>query len=359
MKIISTIILFIILPFLRFSSGIDAIPINKFQVIGSHNSYKEAIDPALFRVLKQMDSVSASSIDYGHISFTEQLDMGLRNLEIDVYADAKGGKYAYPKGLEWAKGQAPFNVSGEMKEPGFKMFHIPDLDFRSNALSLKGGLIQLRKWSEANPDHTPVFITLEAKDDSIKRPGFTQPERFTSQTFNELDQVILKYLGDRHLIKPDKVRGKYKTLEAAVLNNNWPSLGSSRGKFIFVLDAKGEKMEKYILGHPSLKGRVLFVNADPGQPEAGIMIMNNAKSPEIPQLVKKGYIIRTRADSDTRQARENDFSSFEAACNSGAQIITTDYYKKSTHFKSDYVVSFEGNKYFRINPLYKNEQTIR
>nr|WP_246229901.1 Ca2+-dependent phosphoinositide-specific phospholipase C [Mucilaginibacter humi] len=85
-----------------------------------------------------------------------------------------------------------------------------------------------------------------------------------------------------------------------------------------------------------------------------MLIRNNAKSPEIPGLVKKGYIIRTRADSDTEQARTNDRSYFEAACNSGAQIITTDYYLKSTHFKSDYSVFFDGaNKYFRYNPLFQ------
>lgn len=61
--------------------------------------------------------------------------------------------------------------------------------------------------------------------------------------------------------------------------------------------------------------------------------------------------IRTRADSDTKQASENDRSSFEAPCRSGAQIVTTDYYLKSVHFKSDYSVSFEGNGYFRANPL--------
>ena len=41
-----------------------------------------------------------------------------------------------------------------------------------------------------------------------------------------------------------------------------------------------------------------------------------------------------------------------AACTSGAQIITTDYYQKSTHFASDYSVIFDGNTYFRPNPLF-------
>jgi thiamine monophosphate kinase len=86
-----------------------------------------------------------------------------------------------------------------------------------------------------------------------------------------------------------------------------------------------------------------------------MMILNNPQNPDIKELVKKGYIIRTRADSDTEQARANDKTDFKAACNSGAQIITTDYYLKSTHFKSDYVVNFDGgNKYFRLNPVFNN-----
>lgn len=74
----------------------------------------------------------------------------------------------------------------------------------------------------------------------------------------------------------------------------------------------------YITGHPSLKGRVMFACADPGTPEAAMMIRNNLKDATISDLVKKGYIVRTRADSDTKQAREDDRSGFEAACSSGA-----------------------------------------
>ncbi|WP_316845957.1 phosphatidylinositol-specific phospholipase C1-like protein [Pedobacter psychrodurus] len=330
----------------------DELPINKIQVIGSHNSFKQAIDPLLYKVFQQQDSVSASKLDYEHPAYTAQLALGLRNLEIDVYADNKGGRYSHPKGLEWAKGQKPYDVEGKMNAPGFKILHVPDLDFRSNAFTLKEVLLELRKWSEAHPDHTPVFITLEAKDDSIKRAGFTQPEKFVNETFDELDKTINNSLGSKHLIVPDQVRGKYKTLEEAVLKGNWPTLKSARGKFVFILDAQGEKRSTYIKGHPSLKGRVLFANVDPGNPEAAIMFRNDAKDPNIPLLVKQGYMIRTRADMDTRQARANDRSYFEAACASGAQIITTDYYQKSTHFKSDYSVSFEGTTYFRKNPLF-------
>lgn len=341
------------LPLVMTNDG-DDLPINKIQVIGSHNSYKKAIDPALFSVFSKKDSVSASRIDYEHIPVTAQLEKGLRNLEIDVYADAKGGKYAHPRGLDWAANQPAYDTDHEMNEPGFKVFHVQDLDFRSDFLTLKGGLKKLKQWSDAHPDHTPVFITLEPKDNMMKGEGFSTPEKFTPEVFDQLDAAILAGLGKDKIITPDQVRGKYPTLEDAVLHDNWPVLKAARGKFLFVLDAKDEKMELYIKGHPSLKGRVLFANADAGRPEAGMMIINNAKNPLIPQLIKKGYIIRTRADSDTQEARRNDRSNFDAACASGAQIITTDYYEKSTHFKSDYVISFEGGKYFRLNPFFKN-----
>ncbi|MEO3402518.1 phosphatidylinositol-specific phospholipase C1-like protein [Mucilaginibacter sp. CAU 1740] len=331
---------------------------NHFQVIGSHNSYKQAINPKLFKFLQQRDSVGMSKIDYEHISLSDQLNLGLNALEIDVYADSKGGKYAHPKGLDWVPGQPPFDTKGVMKEPGFKVFHIEDIDFRSNCATFKLCLQELKKWSDEHPDHNPIYITMNAKDEPADKPGFTVPEKFTAKTFANLDKEILDNLGKKYLITPDDVRGSYKTLEAAVLHNNWPTLNAAKGKFIFILDEKGEKRATYIARHPSLKGRVLFADAEPGTPEAAIHIMNDAKKdlPLIQKLVKKGYIIRTRADSDTQEARDNDKSSFIAAQKSGAQIISTDYYKKSTHFKSDYVISFDGGVYFKADPLFGSEK---
>lgn len=328
--------------------------LNQIQVIGSHNSYKQAIDPKLFRVLQKSDSVSMTKIDYSHPSLTEQLNQGLLALEIDVYADAKGGRYAHPKGLELAPGQPPYDAAGVMQQPGFKVFHIQDIDFRSNCPTFKSCLLELKKWSAAHPNHHPVFITMNAKDEPLKRPGFTLPEPFTPAVFDALDREILDNLGAASLITPDQVRGSYPTLESAVLHRHWPTLQATQGKFVFVLDEVGAKRAAYLQGHPSLKGRLLFADAEPGTPEAAIHIMNSAKKDlaAIKGLVEKGYIIRTRADSDTQEARANDRSSFEAALQSGAQIISTDYYRKSTRFKSDYVISFADGKYFRLNPLF-------
>jgi hypothetical protein len=277
--------------------------------------------------------------------------MGLLDLEIDVYADSAGGKYAHPKGLDWALGQATYDES-VMKQPGFKVFHIQDIDFRSNCPTFRQCLQELKKWSDDHPRHNPVFITMNAKDE-IEKPGLTVPEKFTTAVFDQLDAEIAKYLGKDYLITPDIVRGEYANLEQAVLAGNWPLLQTARGKFIFILDEHDAKLTAYTEGHPSLKGRLLFADAEPGTPEAAIHIMNDAKKDQqaITALVKKGYIIRTRSDSDTKEARANDKSSFIAAEKSGAQIITTDYYIKSTHFPSNYVIAFNGGIYFRLNPV--------
>jgi hypothetical protein len=333
----------------------DTTPINHMQVIGSHNSYKIAIDPALLWMVKKKNPQAAASLEYSHIGLSEQLSMGLRGLELDVYADAKGGKYAHPAGLDMegeTNQQAPYDTAGVMNEPGFKVFHIPDLDFRSHCLTFKQGLQELKQWSDQHPDHSPVFITMNAKDESVPNTEFTVPEKFTSVTFDSLDNVIRRVLGRDKLITPDDIRGKYTTLESAVLAKGWPTLKEAQGKFIFVLDEKEVKTAIYTKDHPSLKGRVLFVNVPAGNPEAAFMIINDAVRDEakIRDMVQKGYMVRTRADSDTKEARANDKSSFEAACRSGAQIITTDYYQKSTFFKSDYVISFADSTYVRKRP---------
>lgn len=353
MKMIPVFLFIILASFYNPNRDLDNLKLNEIQVIGSHNSYKQSIDRALFAYLSKRDSAAMSTIDYSHISLTQQLDLGLLDLEIDLYADPEGGKYSRPLGLELVKGQPPFDTDSVMKQPGFKVFHIPDIDFRSNCLTFKMCLQELKKWSENHPDHYPIFITMNAKDEGIKREGFNIPQKFTSSTFDSLDAEITTYLGKENVITPDMVKGKYPTLESAVLHGNWPLIKNVKGKFLFVLDETDYKIPTYIKGHPSLQGRVLFTNSLPHTPEAAVMILNNAKTDSILSMVKKGYIVRTRADSDTKEARNNDKSTFEAACKSGAQIITTDYYQKSTHFKSDYVISFTGNTYLRADPVFR------
>lgn len=335
------------------SQNLDDLKINEIQVIGSHNSYKKAILPEVYSYLSKKDSMNfLPRIQYEHIPIPEQLDLGLRNLEIDVYADSKGGKYAHPKILDLVKTTQAFDPEGKMKKPGYKMIHITDIDYQTWYYTLEDCLKDLRKWSDAHPEHDPVFITLEPKDGKANQLG-TEPEHYTSKLFDDLDNELKKYLGKDKVITPDDIRGTYKTLNEAVLNKNWPKVKSAKGKFVFVLDNSSENRDLYAKDHPSLKGRMIFTNATPGSPESAILFINEPQkdSPKIQDLVKQGYIIRTRADADTMEARSDDYSRFEKAKESGAQIITTDYYLPSKLFKSNYKISFDDKTYERKNPV--------
>ncbi|UTX47213.1 phosphatidylinositol-specific phospholipase C1-like protein [Chryseobacterium sp. MA9] len=335
------------------SHPLNDLKINEIQVIGSHNSYKKAILPEVYSYLSQKDTLNVlPRIQYEHIPIPQQLDLGLRNLEIDVYADSKGGKYAHPKILDLVKTTEPFDPEGKMKKPGYKMIHITDIDYQTWYYTLEECLKDLKKWSDKHPDHDPVFITLEPKDGKANQFG-TEPEHYTAQLFDDLDNELKKHLGKDRIITPDDIRGSYKTLNEAVLNKNWPKVKDVKGKFLFVLDNNGENRDLYAKDHPSLKGRMIFTNSTPGTPESAVLFMNEPQKDNIAikDLVKKGYIIRTRADADTMEARSEDYSRFEKAKQSGAQIITTDYYYPSKLFKSNYKVSFDNNTYERKNPL--------
>lgn len=328
------------------------VKLNEIQVIGSHNSYKIAIEKGILEYLENMNPAISQSLEYEHIPLSEQLDLGLRNLELDVNHDPEGGRYANPKGLELLKSKGitpiPYDVEEKLQEPGLKLFHAQDIDFRSHHLIFKDALQELLIWSNSHPDHTPVFILINAKDSPI--PGMRVPLPFTASALDSIDMEIRSVFPLEKLITPELVMSQNQSLEASILSQGWPDLEKVKGRFLFVLDENEVKTNRYLEQHPNLKGASLFVNVAEGNPNAGFMVVNDpiGSFDKIQDLVAKGYMIRTRADSDTKQARSNDYSQFEKAKSSGAQVISTDYYFPSRLFESTYKVSFENGNFERI-----------
>ena len=91
-----------------FGSAAERPPqaMNDIQVIGSHNSFKARIPAAVMARLRAADPKLAEALDYYHLPLTRQLDAGVRQLEIDVFADPEGGRYADPKGEGIARAAA-------------------------------------------------------------------------------------------------------------------------------------------------------------------------------------------------------------------------------------------------------------
>lgn len=342
----------------------DCVRLNHIQVLGTHNSYHLEPLPAVMAVIQQMDPNAAIAMGYSHRPLAEQLGaLGVRQVELDVFADpGPVPLYAAPIGEALAKGPSSVPIAA-MLAPGEKVMHIQDIDYRTTCMTLAACLQQIEDWSKANPYHLPILVLVEAKDDTLTLPPAIPgigpippaavPVPIGAAELQSIDNVIRSVFGADQLITPDDVRGSAATLEAAVLANGWPTLADSMGKVLFALDNTDEKRDAYIAGHTSLQGRVMFTSSDPGSPEAAFVKINDPVSSlaQIQDLVKKGYLVRTRADSDTVEARQGSTARRDAALASGAQFVSTDYPEPDADFGTGYVVDIPGGQVGRCNPV--------
>jgi len=328
--------------------------LNQVQVVGTHNSYHVQPRPALLQVYLNLFGDAADAWQYTHPPLDQQFESeAVRQIELDVWADPHGGLFANRIGLKLIHQPTASGIP-QLSQPGFKVLHIQDIDFESNCWTFVECLETVKSWSDAHPGHMPIMILVEAKDDPLPFgiAGAAVPIPIDSQQFDALDAEIRSVFPADKIITPDEVRGTHATLEHAVLTDGWPTLGRTRGRVLFTLDNAG-KRDLYIAGHPSLTGRVLFTNAEPGDPDAAFVEDNDAVGDHdrIQHLVATGYVVRTRTDSDTVEARANDTTARDAALSSGAQWISTDYPVPDPQVGTDYRVTIPGGMPARCNPI--------
>lgn len=285
-----------------------ALRMNEIQFVGSHNSYKRAMSEQHAAALRKRNPQAAASLEYWHQTLAEQLDLGMRKLELDVFYDPQSS--TLPVG------------------------HVQMIDMNSHCPELRSCLMQVKAWSETHPDHVPIWISFNAKDQQLA--GLPDPAPFTAEALALIDAVVEDVLADR-LVRPRDVRDR-----------QWPALDDARGKFLLILDEGGAKRDLYLQGWPN---RPLFVMVPEDHPAAAVMILNDplADGDRIAELVSTGFLVRTRADADTREARANDVSRRDAAFASGAQAVSTDYYRPARHFDTSYVVKLPQT--VRCNPI--------
>ena len=356
-RILSAIVFATFLGSASYAQSSDtAVKLNQIQVIGTHNSYHAGIAPNESKIWQAKYADAYKALDYQHQPLPQQFDSGVRQIELDIYADSKGGLYAHPSGPSMVAAakfppDSEFDPNGIMNKPGFKVMHVQDVDYRSTCQPFIACLQQVREWSHAHPGHVPIFILVETKQGKPRgEVHLTEPESFTSATFDLLDAEIRSVFPPSEMITPDDVRGKYETLNEAVLAGNWPTLASARGKVVFLMDQRPVG-PVYLAGHPSLRGRVLFTNAEPGEPDAAFIERNDGPADDITSLVRKGYLIRARTDSDTKEARANDTSARDAMIASGAQLLSTDYpVNEPARWPGNFVVTLPGKAVARCNP---------
>ncbi len=344
------------------TSPTAGVRLNQIQVIGTHNSYHLRGHDSLLALIAEKNPELRVEIDYGHPPLPEQLSrQSIRQIELDCHADPAGGLYAKPVGLERvAKAGLPpvpnHDPEGRLLRPGIKVMHLPDIDFASSALTLIDALQQVRTWSVKNPRHVPVFIMLELKEESLG-PDLTQSVPFDTAQLANLEKEILSVFPRESILTPDNVRGPAATLPEALRRSGWPRLDAVRGRVMFGLDNEGAVRDRYLEGHRALEGRLIFVSVPRTNAAAAWMKRNDpiGSFAEIQELVRSGFLVRTRADSGTQEARRNDPRKRERALASGAQFVSTDYPEPDQRF-STYCVRLPEGVAARVNPVNQPDQ---
>src|SRR5262249_27632861 len=188
--------------------------LNQLQVIGTHNSYHIAPDSAGLELIGSTGRRRAEGLDYTHCPLGEQFSrLGIRQIELDVFADPRGGLFAEPslRTVLRNRGKDPGpdpDTEGRLRKPGLKVLHVQDVDIRTHASTFVDALKQVRAWSRANPRHVPILILVELKDEAIFGLP-TQPVKFGRAELDGVDAEILSVFDREQILTPDRVRGRF------------------------------------------------------------------------------------------------------------------------------------------------------
>jgi len=341
----------------------DTIRLNDIRILASHNSYKKKPDPKVLSFLNHFkkrlgDDLDPKRLDYGHLPLSEQFDdYGIRGIELDVYYDPKGGKFSKRKLNFLICGLKQKVKDSVMHQPGFKMLHIADIDYETNYLTFKSALEEIYQWSSNNPQHIPLYITIEPKGESagdysgfLRLLGFKKAIKYDSIAYRALDNEILDVFKNTSILfTPKDLMAGHKSISERLKTTNWPTLNSCLGKVIFIVD--GDQNDMYQTSLENGEERPMFTFSEPGKLTAAFIKRNNPiGQEEVINNLTNDYIVRTRSDVETMQARSDDYSMFNAAMNSNAQIISTDYYREDPIIGS-FKISLDSFKIFSNLPF--------
>jgi hypothetical protein len=320
-------------------------PMNRVQFIGTHNSYHIAPSPKVHKLIESFAKGQGDAINVTQRPLAEQFGkLGVRQIELDLFADPKGGLYSDPLGARLVS-EVEANPDPSWKEPGLKILHSPDFDFRTTVPTLRKALRELVAWSKANPRHEPLMVLLELKEHSFSPK--VRPIPFDDTQIKSVEEEIRAEVPESMILTPDRLRGESPTLREAITTRGWPKLSEAAGKLVFCLDNEGAVLDRYLALSPDkdLKGRIMLASVPPGHPAAAWMKRNDPVRgfEEIRKLVAAGFMVRTRADASLIEVRAKDQSRFKKAVESGAQWISTDVPEELPDYPG-YVVRWPGGR---------------
>jgi hypothetical protein len=260
----------------------DALRLDHLQAKSTHNSYH--LEP---------EGNTLDDWRYSHLPLDRQLEeQGVRQVELDL-------RFSHELGV-------------------FEVYHLPVIDEVTTCRRLTECLATIKAWSDQHCGHHPIVVQIELKD-----PLPDEPEGYFDALHDELRAVWPL----ERIITPALVQGAHSSLADALRDEGWPALGEIRGKVLFMLDDSSGFQEAYTHGRNDLDGRLIFAQGSPGEPFAAVAVINNpvGGAAAIAEALTAGMLVRTRADSGSVEPLAEDFTRQQAALDSGAHFVTTDY----------------------------------
>lgn len=280
----------------------DGMRLNELRYLATHNSYKQAISPeaqvfydyALFGACNGL-------YDYVFDTVTEQLNNGIRSIEIDLY------KHKTADGFD------------------IKILHNCLTEASSSMADFELGLKELRMWSDYNEGHLPVIVLVEPKTSGIGNFGAMDSEAFT-YAFSLMETI----LGDK-LYTPADAIGDYSTFAEMRAANDYPAVRDLTGKFVFLLH-ESKKKDSFTSLDETLLSQKMFYTAYASSLSKGksgvyadnvlFVLANEPSDSELMEYaVDNNYIVRTRIDLHHIVSEERLTQGIE----SGANIMSSDY----------------------------------
>ncbi len=298
--------------FSNFDLNDPSIKLNDIQILASHNSYKKR-GSAIGKLFVGLgDSFAeANALKYGYKNFTDQFESGIRSMEIDL----------------------------RLRKTSFVLTHVPLVDNGSVAPDFAMALEEIKLFSDNNPNHIPIIMLMEIKDDWMILDHALQS--IGSEQLEMLDNLLFEKLGDTLFI-PSEMMESGKSIQETVTTTGWPSVQSLLGKVIFVLHPGSFTTPYYELDQ-TLSSQAMFLGVykdDVNQDYASFVVHNDIDVASISELVDQGYIVRTRIDDYLVFEQEN----FDQALLSGAQILTSDFTIGRSDLSETKFIFFTNNK---------------
>lgn len=299
----------------------DGVKLNEIAILGTHNSYQRLATAETRFAMNIVDTITfkklgLNTFDFEMDTLTEQLEMGVRNVEIDIETLDKDDKIE------------------------FKVTHNSIVDNASSAYDFTKALQEIKMWSDNNPRHIPVIVIVEPKSFVIEINGM---KKFSLEYAKELDKIVEETLGDS-LLTPEDMLRDYQSFKEMRGNDDWISLKEAQGK-ILVLLHDCDVTESYIALDETIKTQKMFPMLrydDRNETYTSFILENDAfraNERKAENINESNLIVRTRADVYPNYSDER----YEVIETCGSQIITTDFPEK-VDGNGSHEFSFDGKK---------------